>query len=673
MELSDQVKMVRTAAVFFDGKLFKIIEDNRRRYRMMLKDSRERTSRGLSSIPSTKSTAAVDRFVERSIIEYHQDPNAISFTSKSVGDPQKDQWALLLSEVFRYRSKSTNNGFNFFIWNQSSLTSCAVDGLECALFRWEKDTYKETVKKYFSQGQEIPKEVYDQGSAIFPELFSEQDVENEVVCTDTFVIDQLQPGKDIVWDPKIPLLDIQRAEFLCVFLDKSVQDVTNMAAAGLIDSISEEDIKTFQKNGQQDVMPLASVPSNGNTRTVDNPDDIDLHDKNRVRLWMFFYKEGNRKMVQFSLDGKKSLGAAKPVDDVCFGGRKVNRYPVSVGTTKLKLWENVGRSIPETIAPIEDEHTDHKNNVNDAAKIAIQGRYRLDPDSDINVDDLLNSRAFYAEANSYERQNEDFGVLASLRANDTTVSDIMELIPAGMMTGARGLVAKGTAQTLGAKQMGKMESDEKLGVAIMTRNETFLKPGLYLIAQLIMAFETNETVLLIAGANAGAQIPQTTTMQGKTVLDLSVLDFDVDIEINAGLGSSNRDQKASNTMQLVDWGKGHGVNVDMDAAFQQLCILAGYSGDQLIAKTAPAPPQNKMDYKVSVAAKLELMPPDVQQMIFNGLSKAEAIPLEHDGMDQGAMNLAKQNGGGMMIPDRTGQVVDATGAAAQGMSEGGQQ
>lgn len=677
-ELAEIKKNVASTSAYFDGKLLKIIEDNQRRYRMKLKDSKERTSRGLSAIPSTKSTAAVDRFVERSIIEYHQDPDAISFTSKSVGDPLKDGWARLLSEDFRYRAKSTNNGFNFFLWNQASLTAGAVDGLEAGLFRWEKTTYTEKIKKFFAllpdgSTQEVPEEVYRQNSLVFPDGFIEQEVDNEVVCTDTFVIDQLQPGKDIIWDPKIPLLDIQRAEFVCVFLDKSVQDILNMAKSGIIDEISLDDIKAHQKNGtQKNSIPLATATTNGNTRTVENPDDIDLKENNRVRLWLYFYKEGNRKMVNFSLDGTKSLGSSKNVDESFFGGRKVNRYPVSVGTTKLKLWENVGRAIPETIAPIEDEHTDHKNNVNDAAKIAIQGRYRVDPDSDINIDDLLNSRAFYADKNSFDRVQDDFGVLASLRANDSTVADIMELIPAGMMTGARGLVAKGTAQTLGAKQLGKMESDEKLGVAIMTRNETFLKPGLYLIAQLIMAFETNETILRIAGSKAGAMLPEVNTLQGKTILDTSVLDFDVDIEINAGLGSSNRDQKASNTMQLVDWGVGHGVNVNANAAFAQLCILAGYSADQLLAKQAPAPPQNKMDYKVSVAAKLELMPLDVQQMIFEGLSKAEAIPLEHEGMDDAAMNLARQNGGGMIMPDRTGQMVDSTGEEGAAMSEGGQ-
>lgn len=680
MELAEQVEMVRTASVFFDGKLNKIIEDNRRRYRMKLKDAKERSDRGLSAIPSTKSTAAVDRFVERSIIEYHQDPDAISFSSKSVGDPLKDQWARLLSEAFRYRAKSTNNGFNFFLWNQAALTSCAVDGLECNLYRWERDVYKEKVKRYLAVNadgstQEIPKEVYDQGANIFPELFQVEDAENEVVCTDTWMIDQLQPGLDIVWDPKIPLLDVQRAEFLCVFLDKSVQDILNMAAAGLIDKIDKEEIEKHQKTGNKNLLPVTSVPSGSDTRTVENPDDIDLKKSNRVRLWMFFFKEGNRKMLQFSLDGKKSLGEARPVDDLCFGGRKVNRYPVTVGTTKLKLWEHVGRSIPETIAPIEDEHIDHKNNVNDAAKIAIQGRYRLDPDSDINVDDLLNSRAFYAEKGSYDRIEDDFGVLASLRANDTTVADIMELIPAGMQTGARGLVAKGTAQTLGAKQLGKMESDEKLGVAIMTRNETGLKPGLYLIAQLIMAFETNETVLKIAGEKAGAPLPEVVNFQGKTLLDLSPLDFDCDIEVNAGLGSSNRDQKAGTTMQLHDWGKSNGVNVDSTATFKQLSVLGGYGPEQLLSKEPVVKPPPEVDYKLNLTmtfAELLTMSPEAGKMLEQKLLMGQ-VSVDTKVKEDPAMAEAKQNGGGFMIPDRTGRVVDATGAQGAAMSEGGMQ
>jgi hypothetical protein len=676
MKLTEIKKRVDSAATFFDGKIKTIIEDSQRSYRMKLKDQKDRESRGLSAIPSTKSTAAVDRFVERSIIEYHQDPDAISFSSKSVGDPSKDRWAKLLSEVFRYRSKSTNNGFNFYLWNQSSLTACAVDGIEANLYRWERTSYKEKVKKYFTVNpdqttQEVPKEIYDQGSLIFPELFKKETVEVETVCTDTFVIDQLQIGKDIVWDPKTPLMDIQRAGFVAVFLDKSPQDILNLAAAGIIDKISLEDIKKHQKDSKTGITLNMGA---SDSRSTDDPDDMDLGDDNRVKLWLFFYNENNRKMVHFSLGGKTDLGKARNIDELWFNGRKVNRYPVTVGTIKLKLWEAVGRGIPETIAPIEKEHIDHKNNFNDAAKIAIQGRYRLDPDADINVDDLLNSRAFYADSNSFERIKDDFGVLNTLRANDNTVADIMELIPAGMMTGARGLVAKGTEQTLGAKQLGKMESDEKLGVSIMTRNETTLKNGLYLIAQLLMAYETDETVLRIAGKIAGVPLPEVTTPEGKSILDLSVLDFDVDVEINAGLGSSNRGQKASNTMQLVDWGKGHGVNVDVDAAFVQLSILAGYSGDQLIIKAPQAAPQNKMDFKVSVAAKLELMPPEVQQMIFQGISKAESIPLEMDGgANQAAMNLAKQNGDGMTIPDRTGQIVDGTGNAAMGMSEGGQQ
>ena len=39
----------------------------------------------------------------------------------------------------------------------------------------------------------------------------------------------------------------------------------------------------------------------------------------------------------------------------------------------------------------------------------------------------------------------------------------------------------------------------------------------------------------------------------------------------------------------------------------------------------------------------------------------------------GSLREAAQNGGGMMTPDRTRQVVDGTSPAAMGMSEGGMQ
>jgi hypothetical protein len=378
-------------------------------------------------------------------------------------------------------------------------------------------------------------------------------------------------------------------------------------------------------------------------------------------------------------DFAEELSAGKPVNEVFFGGRAVNILPVSVGYNKPKLLEQVGWAIPELIAPLEDEHTNHRNNVNDAAKIAIQGRWWMEEGGDTNIDNLLNARVVYG------KMGQDFGpletnmdVITSMRADDTLNMEINELIPAGLQSQARGIVPKGTNKTLGATQLGKMESDEKLGVQIVTRNQTFFYKVMYLIAQLTIAFETSEAVLKIAGNKAGVQLPTVTKADGTQVLDISVLDFDVTVKINAGLGSSPRYQKAQSTMQLVDWGSGHKLPVNTMAAYRQLSVLAGYGPDDLIDKQPPpSPPPPAVEYKATVAidlAELLRLSPDAGQFLIGKMMGGEmdVTAQVKDNSAQARLAEAKQNGGGMMIPDRTGEIVDGTNEAAEGMSEGGQ-
>jgi hypothetical protein len=380
--------------------------------------------------------------------------------------------------------------------------------------------------------------------------------------------------------------------------------------------------------------------------------------------------------VQFSLgDFADSLGGSKKVKDVWFAGRDVNILPVSVGYNKPKLLEQVGWAIPEIIAPLEDEHVNHKNNVSDAAKIAIQGRWWVEEGGDTNIDNLLNSRVVYGKAGA------DFGsldtnadIVSSLRADDMLNQEINELIPAGLQSGARGVVPRGTNKTLGATQLGKMESDEKLGVQIVTRNQTFMFKVLYLIAQLTICFETDETILRIASGKAGVPLPTATRMDGSEIPDLSVIDIDVNIQINAGLGSAPRYQKAQSTMQLVDWGKTHEIPIDAIAAYRQLSVLAGYGPDDLLDKTPPQPPPPPpVEHKATFAIPWDALSLTVKDQVMQGIiAGTTAVSASVKDDTSGRMAEAKQNGGGMMTPDRTGQVVDGTNDAAMGMSAGGQ-
>ncbi len=671
MELSRQKELVSSAQAWFDGKLKTIITDSRRRYRMQLKDAKDRSSRGLSTIPSTKSTSAVDRYVERLAIEMFQDPDSISFTSKTAFDPDKDIGGRLLTQDFIYRSSGQNGMFPFFTWHQASSLAGAVDGLEAALVWWRHESYSEPTEEYLHLGKPIDKAVYDKYRNVMPDDFQKVKGSKKYVTCDTWWIDQLEPGLDIIWDPTVGLLNVELGQFVRLKLRRTVDQLKAMAEIGILDKakVTDETLKKYQKTPGSSL----TYTINGD-KTVDNGKDVDLKDHNGVDLNVMFYKENNCWKVSFSLgDFADELSSPKKVKDVWFAGRDVNILPVSVGYNKPKLLEQVGWAIPEIISPLEDEHVNHKNNVSDAAKIAIQGRWWVEEGGDTNIDNLLNSRVVYGKAGAdFGSLDTNMDIVTSLRADDMLNQEINELIPAGLQSGARGVVPKGTNKTLGATQLGKMESDEKLGVQIVTRNQTFMYKVLYLIAQLTICFETDETILRIAGNKAGVELPTVNKMDGSTVPDLSVIDIDVDIQINAGLGSAPRYQKAQSTMQLVDWGKTHEIRVDAVAAYRQLSVLAGYGPEDLLDKTPPQqPPPPPVDHKATFAIPWEALSMAVKDKVLEGImagTTAVSATVKDDPLAE-----ARQNGGGMMLPDRTGQVVDGTDSAAQAMSEGGQQ
>ncbi len=635
MELSRQKQLVDSFYTWFDSGLKSILADNRRRYRMQMLDREERESRGLSALPSTKSASVADRFREKALLEYHENIDSISYTSKDINHIEKEELCRWLTEIFVYRSQNT---FPFFSWHSSSLLSGAVDGIEAAMVWWRREAIETT--------QVITNAIG------FP-----QEVTQSVPVRDTWWIDQLMPGRDVVWDPKIPFLDVNLGQFAMVKLRKSVDECVSLSNVGIFDI--QMDWTEHQKTG------IDIRPDWG--KTANDPDQVDMGDKNLVEVWCCFFKESNQWFCQFSIEGTSEISTIRPVNDVFFAGRPVNRLPLVVGTLQQKLWESVGRGLPETIAPIEDEWQDQRNNLNDIAKATAQGgRIRVNPDADVDLDSVLNSRIFYAEPNEVEFVQYNAGVMETLRASDPLVADINELLPVGIEGRGKAIAPKGTNNTLGAAQMMDQASNSKLGVQLMTRNETFLKPLLWLIAQLEFAFETDETIARIAAHKADTMAPYSGTM-----IDFSRLDFDVDVQINAGLGSVPRFQKYAMIQQLYQLGQTIGLPMDPMKFYRQASILAGYAPETFLNPNPPPPPPPQVEYKCNVDIPIQFLPPEAQtallQKLMAGQMNVTAGVQSND--LQKMVNEMQQN----TMPERAGQpMVDATGAAAEGMSQGGQ-
>lgn len=675
MELKKQQQCEESFNEWFGGGLKRYLEDSRSRYRMEVKDREKREKLHLSNLPSVKSLSVVDNCTDRALQEYHLDPNAIAYIAAAPGNLDLEQKCRWLSEIVRVRSEKPY--FPFYLWNQKSIKAGFADGMEACLVSWVHRKKTKKGKEYLytdPNGVQVPVDqaMYEQWNLIQPG-FEVRDKKEEVVVKDTWWIDQLMPGKDICWDPKAQLFDVNLGSFCLVKLHKPMSWILDNVELGVFDKITEKELKTYQESGPG---------THSDTKTVaTNPENIDFGDFNDIEVWLFFDIEDNDWGVQFSLQGKKELSKRKPVNDVFFNGREVNCLPVVIGYNDPELWENVGRSIPKIIAPLEDEATDHRNNYNDWAKQLLRGKYWKSEDSDVDIEQLVNMpvvNGVYGQ--DFGRIDLPQGSLEVLRATDSIDGEMNAVVPVDINGMGRRVVQKGQNATLGNLQMSQGQMDSKLGVRLMTRNKTFFGQVLYLIAQMEMAWETDETVARLAAAKVSAQpqangqpMPQYQPPMDGTVVDFRQLDFPFQVKINAGLGSIPLSQKGQALVQIADFRKANGVPTDFNEIARQVNVVAGYDADSFTPTQPPPGPKPPVDYKCSVTVDLnqllQLAPEAGQFLLDKMISGGASVDVK---IKENTNAEAQQNGGGLMTPNRTGERVDATGEAAMGMSQGGQ-
>lgn len=622
---------------WWDGGPGPVVDDNRRRYRMLLKDKAEREERGLSAIPSTKSCSVVDNFAIDAVMEYFAEPDNITYTAKDTTDIQKDLMARWLTEIFRYRSEYT---FPFQPWLMQNMKIAGVDGMIGAIVSWKKESYKEkqpAVYAYINeQGQKEPitKDIYDAYKLMSPDKFIKEVPETEVVLRDTWWIDTLKPGESLFWDFKSTSMNLSDGSCCLAIIHLTPDEIQGYVDKGVFDKISEEDIKRFQDVNSTERADTTSVAT--------DPKTVNLDHFNRVPVWIWFEKKGCQWFSTFILGGIVEVKKETNVNEVFFGGRRVNRLPVVLGCIDFELWEWIGRGLPKLIAPLEDELVNHKNNINDAAKLTIEGRWRINPGSDVDIDMLLNAKTFEAAPGEVERMQDNFGILESMRAADIIAQDMAEVVPVGMSS--KNLVPKGTAKTLGAVQLALGDEKKTLNSRLMCFNVTFMKPLLYLIAQNEFSFETDELILRIAGANvktdnSGQPANFNVPMSGGKI-DLSSLDLEVEIQINAGLGAIPRQQKFQKMIQVYQLGKELGINQDNEKIYEQACVLASFNPGQFKSKApSPQPPEPEISGTVNI--DIAALRPDLQEQVImrllTGKIKANireqpTKPMEADGM-----------------------------------------
>lgn len=658
MDLTTQQEVVSQFRRYFQGgnsgqtgqgnSIKGIMEDNRRRYRMILNDAQERIDLGLSALASTKSTSIVDNAVVDAIQEYYA-TDAITFTAEDSSDANKDHLAAWLTEMFHYRAKK--NGF--WVWHLQSLKAGFVDGLEAAIVRWRKESYDYPDNHYYNllSGSEISEEEYKAAKKAGPIIMDGQfdpatgaPKKTKIPFTDAFkavrgkktrtVVDtwevcQLKPGENLLWDFKNPTLDLNKGRWCIVILNMQPDEIMALSKQGIFNKITEEDLEGYQNtnshsSNQLDYTDYSSVGT--------DPDTIDMGKMNAIEVWVAFEKKDCQWKVSFSLCGQKELKMDASVNDIFFGGRMFDMLPVAMGASDIELWEALGRGIPKLIAPIEDELSDHRNNMNDMAKQAATGKYRINEESDVDINSLLNDKVFYAKPGEVEKLDFSGEMAVVMRAADMTGGDIAALAPVGMADSH--LVGRGNAKdTLGGVQLAMGGNNQKMQVRQLVRNVTFFEPLLRIIAEMIMAFETSQSIGRIAGKKAKIDMTPLLTVDdtGKPMIDFSQLDFDAEVQINAGLGSVPRQMKAQKLMSYTEWAKAHGLPVDIEEVDKQIKVLNGFNEDQFILpedrRPPPQPPpvEDKLTMTVTFSDLLAFEPDAARALLNKAVAGAMQV------------------------------------------------
>jgi len=658
MDLSKQVTTVESFRCYFEGgnagtttqgshSIKRVIEDNRRRYRMILADAAERIELGLSALPSTKSTSIVDNAVVDAIQEYYQ-TDAITFTAQDDSDVNKDHLAAWITELFKLRAKKNA----FWVWHLQSLKAGFVDGIEAGMVRWRKESYTYPDNHYFylPAGTEISEQEYKAARKEYPltidgpfdpskgrpakikikfnEHYRAERNKKERVVADTWECIQLKPGENLLWDFKNPLLDLNRGQWCIVILQMQAEEILSLSKNGVFNKITIEELKPYL---------AANAASSNKSNYIDNtalgtdPDTVDMGDYNTAEVWVAFEKKNCQWKVDFSLSGQKELLEDGSVNKLFFNDRPFDQLPVAMGASDIELWEALGRGIPRLIAPIEDESIDHRNNINDMAKQAATGKYRVNDDSDVDINSMLNDKYFYAKPGEVEKLDFAQEMAVVMRAGDLTSSDIASLAPVSMADNQ--LVGRGNARdTLGGVQLALGGNDKKLNARLLVRNITFMEPMLRIIAENIMAFETSQSIGRVAAKNAKIDMTGITdVVDGQTVIDFSQLDFDAEVQVNAGLGNVPKQQKADKLIRYTDWGEAHGVPLDIEEIDKQIKVLNGFNEDQFIlpvekrqGPTAP-PVEDKMVLNVTFADLLLFEPDAARQLLKKAVAGAMQV------------------------------------------------
>src|SRR5258706_4723995 len=355
---------------------------------------------------------------------------------------------------------------------------------------------------------------------------------------------ELRPIENIRLDGGANWLDpVGTSPYFCDIIPMYVCDVKGM--------MENNDDKTNQpkwKKYDDDVICKGRPDLMDTTRRARLGQQQDPHDEETgikdfdivwVMRWFIKDSVGDDQCF-YTLGTEKLLTDAKPIDEVYFHGKR----PYVIGYAILETHKVVKTSMPMLVKPLQQEGADIRNQRLDNVKFVLNKRWLVARGRQVDVQSLVRNvpggvtlttdpKTDVIESNWPDVTSSAFVEQDRLKA------DIDEL--AGNFSANTKVASNAVNDTLGGSRMANQTAGMMTDYLLRTIIETWWEPVLRQLVMLEQYYETDDVILGVC-ANKARLFPRF----GISKITDTMLMNEVNINVNAGMGSSNPQQRMQN-------------------------------------------------------------------------------------------------------------------------------
>lgn len=476
-----------------------------------------------SKIFRPKIRAAVRKHEAAAAAAYFATDDAVHIAAEDDGNPEQVLSAEINSEVMNHRLDKSIKWFQTLIGAyQESMNIGAVVSYQHWIFK------EKTVQ--IPTGMQV---MNDAGEWV------DDYIEQTYIIEDRPSI-ELRPSENIRIDPASDWTDpINTSPYLIDEIPMYVIDIKEKM--GVIDPktgepewkpVSEDQLQTAAKQQYDSLRQVRE----GTDRRDSKDSSATVGDYSIVWVNRNFIRKEDQHVVFYTLGTQHMLTDPKPIEEVY---RRKTR-PYVMGVSQIEAHRTYPSAMVELGEQIVNESNEIANARIDNLKLAINQRHYIRRGADIDFAALMRSAPgsgiMMDDVNQDIRPEVVKDVTSGSYAEQDRLDGDFDDIIGGFSTGAasNNRNRNGLTNTLGGAEILSDDANKIEEYQLRVFNETWVEPVLNQVLDMIKEFETDETIIAIAGKNS-----KTAAKMGIREFDWSMLQAPSTLKVSVGFGATN--------------------------------------------------------------------------------------------------------------------------------------